>query len=111
MEKIYECNGKCMGERTVTFNSTVQVPISGRNVVALALQVAFICSGGMYSNYHKALGMGMGMKTISSKRFYEVIQLIYPVVNDMLEEITTAAKDQMKALSDHQIGSWKRAHL
>ena len=49
----------------------------------------------------------MGMKT-SAKRFYEVIQLIYPVVNDMLEEITTTSKDQMKPLPDHQIGLWKR---
>ena len=50
-----ECDGKGMGERTVTFNSTVQVPFSRRNVVALVLQVAFICSGGMHTTKHFGL--------------------------------------------------------
>ena len=112
VEVTFKCNGctkKKECEKAVTFNSSVQVFQSRRLVTTLALMVAFVASGFMYADINKVLALGLGVAVITERNFYNVIQLMYAPVTELLEEQLEEAKEDMKAMSPEEIGSWSRA--
>lgn len=84
---------------------------SRRTVVGLSLAVAFIVSGHGFAKFNKTLNQYLGIPAISKNRYFEVISLIYPHVNDILNEMCEEAKSHMKTKDDMTLGSWKRAVL
>ena len=103
---IYNCDGctkKCI--RKVTFNSTVQVFQSRRLVTNLAIAVAFIVSGCMYSDMHRVMALGLGMHVLTEANFYNVRKVMYGPVCDLLNEQLEAAKTE----TPQELGSWCRA--
>ena len=82
---------------------------SRRQLVSLALSLAFVISGHGYAGYRKALGKGVGLGITSEKPFLEVIHLALPYIKAILDEMCDDAKHQMKQVSTDQIGSWSRA--
>ena len=74
-------------------------------VVSLSLRVAAFVSG---IGYDKLFKRHLGMHTVTDKLFYATIEMCYPHVKDMLDDICEVGKDEMKALPDTDLGSWKR---
>lgn len=109
---VYRCDGCVKKERCneeVTFKSSTEVWKSQRLVTNLALCVAFIVSGLMHSHYHRVLGMGLGISTLTDANFYKVITLLYSHVGDILNENIEEAKQEMESLPPETLGSWARA--
>ena len=75
----------------------------------MALSVAFFISGHGYAGYRKTLGRGLGLGNTSEKPYLEVIDLAFPRIKDMVDEMGDDAKHQMKQLPPEQIGSWSKA--
>ena len=102
---------KCCGCWTteIDYKSSQLAQNSRRQIVSLALSLAFFISGHGYASYRKTLGRSLGLGVTSEKPFLEVIDLALPHIKDMLDEMCDDAKHQMKQLSSDQIGSWSRA--
>ena len=49
------------------------------------------------------------MSTLSSRSFYHVIEIVYPHVQSILDEICEEAKEEMKETPSSELGSWERA--
>ena len=102
---------KCSGCWTtgIDYRSSYLAQDSRRQIVSLALTLAFFISGHGYAGYRKTLGRGLGLGITSEKPYLEVIDLALPHIKDMVDEMCDDAKHQMKQLSPEQIGSWSRA--
>ena len=83
-------------ERCLTFSSSALCEASGQNVVRLALQVAFIAAGCSYAQYGKVLAHTLGMPAVSARHFYTTLELMYPHVQNMVDEQCELAKQKMK---------------
>ena len=94
---------------TIDYKSSQLALDSRRQIVSLALSLAFFISGQGYASYRKTLGRGLGLGVTSEKPFLEVIDLALPHIKEILDEMCHDAKDQMKELPPEQIGSWSRA--
>ena len=103
----FACTG--CSDRNLAFHSSVNIALSKRTVVSLALQVAFVVAGCAHAQYSKVLKQCLGISSVSASTFYETIKLIHPVVYDMLTEMCDEAKSEMKSLDPTVVGSWKRA--
>ena len=103
---------KCCGCWTteIDYRSSQLAKNSRRQIVSLALSLAFFISGHGYASCRKTLGRGLGLGVTSEKPFLEVIDLALPHIKNMLDEMCDDANLQhMKELSSDQIGSWSRA--
>ena len=102
---------KCRGCWTtgIDYRSSYLAQDSRRQIVSLALTLAFFISGHGYAGYRKTLGRGLGLGITSEKPYLEVIDLALPHIKDMVDEMCDDAKHQMKQLPPEQIGSWSRA--
>ena len=49
------------------------------------------------------------MQAASFDRFYKTLEMIYPVVKQMLDDQCERAKDELKSKPDDEIGSFKKA--
>ena len=94
---------------TVNFNGSALVEGSKRTVVGLALAVAFFVTGHGYAKFLRTLCQCLGISCISKNRYYEIIKLLYPHVQDILNEMCDEEKDQLMTKDDSELGSWKRA--
>jgi len=103
----FSCTG-CT-ERILNLTSLTDIAFSRCMVCSLALQVAFIAGGCMYSQYNKILKQHLGMSVVNATTFYETIKLLHPIVNAMLTEMCNSSKDDMKMLDSSAVGSWQRA--
>ena len=63
----------------------------------------------MHAQYNKVLKQHLRMSAVNSITFYETIKLLEPVVFNLLSEMCTVAKDEMRALEPSVVGSWQRA--
>jgi len=104
---MFKCYGCCITE--VDYKSSQLAQNSRRQIVSLALSLAFSINGHGYVSYGKPHRRGLGLGVTSEKPFLEVINLALPHIKDMLDERCDDAKHQMKQLSSDQIGSWSRA--
>lgn len=105
----FGCNG-CTG-RLISFDSTTRLLMDNtrRNQVSLALHLAMYLAGCHYDKISKSLKLGLGLQVLHETNFYEIIKTIYPITKDMLEDMCNEAKDEMKAIPDDALGSFKRA--
>ena len=62
----------------------------------MSLQVAFILAGCTHATYYKTLRHALGIKTVGERVFMRTIELMYPVVKVMLDEVCDIAKQEMK---------------
>ena len=104
-------NFKCCGcwSTEVDYKSSELSLNSRRQIVSLALSLAFFISGHGYAGYRKTLGQGLGLVITSEKPLLEVIDIALPHIKAILDEMCDDAKHQMKQLSSDQIGSLSRA--
>ena len=93
----------------IDYRSSYLALDSKRQLVSLALSLAFFISGHGYAGYRKTLGRGLGLGIPSEKRYLDVVELALPYVKTILDEMCDDAKHQMKQISPEQIGSWSRA--
>lgn len=102
---------KCHGCWTVEidYKSSHLAQESRRQLVSLALSLAFFISGHGYAGYRKTLGRGLGLGIVSEKPYLEVVVLALPYIKSMLDEMCDEAKENMKKSAPDQIGSWSRA--
>ena len=102
---------KCCGCWTVEidYKSSYLAQESRRQLVSLAISLAFFISGHGYAGYRKTLGRGLGLGIVSEKPFLEVVDLALPYIKSMLDEMCEDGKEKMKELPADQIGSWSRA--
>ena len=103
----FKCRG-CWTTR-IDYRSSYLAQDSRRQLVSLALSLAFFISGHGYAGYRKTLGRGLGLGITSEKPYLEVIDLALPHIKDMVDEMCDDAKHPMKQLPPEQIGSWSRA--
>ena len=75
----------------------------------MALQVAFYASGCTHIQYYHALRQFQGVSTVTCKPFYEMIKLVYPHVQDMIQEMCNEAKEEMHNLDHEELGSFHPA--
>jgi hypothetical protein len=106
MRFLFRCNG-CWKEE-IQYKSSQLALNSRRQLVSLALSLAFFVSGNGYASYRKTLGKGLGLGIVSEKPFLEVIDLAFPFIKDILDELCDDAKHQMKQLEPNVVGSWSR---
>ena len=79
----------------IDYRSSYLAQDSRRQIVSLALSLAFFISGHGYAGYRKTLGSGLGLGITSEKPYLEVIDLALPHIKDMVDEICDDAKHQM----------------
>ena len=80
-----------------------------QTVVSLALRLATFIAGIGFAGYHKLLKHYLGMHVVNRRHFYHVIEMAYPHVKDILDEVCELGKEEMKYLPSTQLGSWEKA--
>ena len=73
------------------------------------MQVAFILAGATQATYVKVLQHALGREAVAMVTFLGTVRCMFPVVKGMLDEMCELAKQDMKALPESELGSWKRA--
>ena len=63
--------------------------------ISVATQVAFIIAGCTHMTYHKTLKHTLGIEAVSWPIFQSTIELMYPIVKDMVDKMCDDAKDDM----------------
>ena len=77
--------------------------------MSLQVHVAFILAGCTHATYYKTLQHALGIKAVNERVFMRTIELMYPVVKAMLDEVCEIAKQEMKEKREDELGSWKHA--
>ena len=85
MEFVFKC-GACWQEG-IAYKSSKLALDSRRQLVSLALSLAFFISGHGYAGYRKTLGKGLGLGISSEKPFLEVIDIALPYIKAILDEV------------------------
>ena len=91
MKFLFRCNGCWTAE--IGYQSSQLAAESRRHLVSLALSLAFFISGHNYASYRKTLGKGLGLGVLSDKPFIEIIDLAYPHIKGILNEMCEREKD------------------
>lgn len=95
---------------SVNYNSSAICDQSHRQtVVSVALRLATFISGIGFAGYHKLLKRHLGMHVVNQRHFYRVIEMAYPHVKEILDEICELGKEEMKHLPSTELGSWEKA--
>ena len=99
----HSCRIACDGcqLRSWLFHSSPTIEGSQRTLVSLALQVAW---GSTHSQYFKILKQSLGLNAITIK-FYDILKLMYPKVQEMLEEMCGLAITEMAIMEPSELGS------
>ena len=77
--------------------------------ISMSVQVAFILAGCTHATYYKTLRRALGIKAVNERVFMRTIELMYPVVKAMLDEVCEVSKQEMKEKGEEELGSWKHA--
>ena len=71
--------------------------------------MAFIAAGCSYAQYEKVLVHAVGMPAVSARQFYTTLELMYPHVQNMVDEHCELAKQKMKEKPAAELGSFQNA--
>lgn len=71
--------------------------------------MAFIVAGCTHATYCKVLRYALGIDAVGANAFMSTIVMMYPVVKQLVDDMCEAAKNDMKAVDQTQLGSWSRA--
>ena len=99
----YVCNG--CGISKVFFEGSLNSKSLNTTEVGASIQVAFIISGCLYALYCKVLKLSLGLDTVDFSAFYSTMKRRYPVIKQMVDEMCEEAKDEMKTMDEHTLGS------
>ena len=102
----YGCDGCDISN--VCFESSLKSELLTSSEIGAAIQVGFIVSGCMHT-YCKVLKLSLGLDAVCMDKFYSTITRVYPVVKEMVDEMCEEAKEEMKTMDEHTLGSWKQA--
>ena len=108
MKFLFKCNG-CWVEEVPFQSSQLVAAQSRRQMVSLALSLAFFISGHGFASYRKTLGKGLGLGIVSEKPYLQIVGLVLPHIKELLDEMCDEAKVQMQDISSDTLGSWDRA--
>ena len=97
IEFVFKCGG-CWTQG-ISYKSSELAQESRRQLVSLALSLAFFISGHGYAGYRKTMGKYLGLGITSEKPFLEVIDIALPYIKAILDEMCDDAKHQMKQLN------------
>ena len=103
----YGCDGCDIS--TVCFESSLKNELLTSSEIGAAIQVGFIVSGCMHATYCKVLKLSLGLDAVCMDKFHSTITRMYPVVKEMVDEMCEEAKEEMKTMDEHTLGSWKQA--
>ena len=103
----YGCDG--CDTSPVCFESSLKSESLTSSEIGAAIQVGFIISGCMHATYCKVLKLSLGLDSVCWDSFYSTITRMYPVVKEMVDEMCEEAKEEMKAMEEDTLGSWKNA--
>ena len=103
----YACNG-CASEWAL-FETSSRYELGDATEISIATQVAFIIAGCTHVTYYKTLKHALGIEAVSWPTFQSTIELMYPVVKEMVDRMCDDAKDDMRRLEQSELGSWSRA--
>ena len=95
--------------KSAVFESSVKYPLGNMSNISMSVQVAFILAGCTHATYYKTLRRALGIKAVNERVFMRTIELMYPVVKAMLDEVCEVAKQEMKEKGEEELGSWKHA--
>lgn len=93
----------------IQFDSSTYNERSRRHVASLAVSLAFLLAGHTHAGYHNTLPRGLGIPVLHRSNFYSVVKDAYMYIKQMLDNLCTLAKDEMKLLPPSTLGSWPRA--
>ena len=71
--------------------------------------MAFVIAGCTHVTYYKTLKHALGIEAVSWPTFQSTIELMYPIVKDMVDKMCVDAKDDMGRLEQSELGSWSCA--
>lgn len=108
MQYEHSVRMQCMLKAKYNLSSSVHAEGSKQTVVGLALAVAFIISGHGFAKFNKTLNQYLGISALSKQQYYEVIQLMYPHITGILNQMCED-KARMKELPEGELGHWKKA--
>ena len=103
----FACSGCGRGVDFVSSEACTDLP--QHSTVSIALRLAALLAGIGYAGYHNLFSRYLGMPIVSDKYFYHVVEMAFPHVQDILDEICEEAKNEMKELPSSELGSWKQA--
>ena len=103
----YGCDGCDIS--TLCFESSLKSELLTSSEIGAAIQVGFIVSGCMHATYCKVLKLSLGLDAVCMDTVYSTITRMYPVVKEMVDEMCEEAKEEMKTMDEHTLGSWKQA--
>ena len=104
---LYACS--VCAVKGAVFEASVKYPLGNMSNVSMSLQVAFIVAGCTHATYYKTQRHALGIKAVTEPVFRRTIELMYPVVKAMLDEVCEIAKQEMKEKHEDELGSWKHA--
>lgn len=82
--------------------------VGSMSELGLAVQVAFIAAGCTYVTYHKTL-RALGIDGVCPQSFQYTLEMMHPIVKQMLDEMCDEAKKDMRDMDQNELGSWSRA--
>ena len=103
----YMCDG-CQLQSAMFTTSSVSQLIDASEI-SLCVQVAFIISGSMHATYYKTLKHALGIEAVSMPLFICTFRLMFPIVQEMLDEVYELAKQEIREVDSDKLGSWTRA--
>ena len=80
-------------------SSQEAVKTSRRNCVSLATALCFLVYGQGYPAYYKVLKLGLGMDVLAKGNFHKIIEIAYPHIKTVLDDMCELAKDRMQERS------------
>ena len=103
----------CSGcSATIDYNSSSMCSsgvLVRQNAVSIALRLAAFLAGIGFSGYHNLFARYLGIAVVTNKYYDRVIELAFPHIKNILDEVCEDGKVEMMALPSSQLGSWKRA--
>ena len=103
----YVCDGCQL--RGANFTTCALSKLINHSEISLCIQVAFIIAGCTHATYYKTLQHSLGIAAVGMHVFLRTIELMFPIVKKMLDELCETAKQEMRDMGAEQLGSWARA--
>ena len=104
----YACDG-CVTKFAQLEASPNYDGIDNMTEVGMAVQVAFIVAGLTHTTYQKTLKSALGINAVCPQNFQNTINMMYPIVKEVLDAMCEEAKKEMRDMDPTQLGSWSRA--
>ena len=86
----YTCNG-CVSQTAIL----AKYELGNTSEVSIAVQVAFIIAGCTHMTYFKVLKHALGIDAVCWYDFQSTIEMLYSIVNMMVDKMCEDAKDDM----------------